>query len=210
VLDVLDGLGLQRVPLVAQSIGGLFALWTMLDHPDRVACASLIGCPAGLLGTSAPVPLRLMSIPAVGRLITRTQRPSEKLAMRFGDLAGEDFTDLPELRDLVMELLATPGFGDQLVDLIHRVVRVRGAQPEVELGLEDLANVRHRVQIVWGERDTFGHHSVGHRAAQYLPDAEFHLVAGGHAPWLDEPSRVAELVSRMMTSSTGWRIRRPT
>jgi pimeloyl-ACP methyl ester carboxylesterase len=203
VLDVFDGLGLERPPLVAQSIGGLFALWTMLDHPDRVACASLVGCPAGLLGTSAPLPMRLMSLPSIGRFVNRIQQPSEKLAMRFGAMAGEDFTELPELRDLVMELLATPGFGDQLVDLIHGVVRLRGAQPDVEVGPEDLAHVRHRVQLIWGERDTFGHHSVGRRAAQLLPDAEFHLVAGGHAPWLDEPDRVAGIVSQMMTSIHG-------
>lgn len=194
VSDLLDGLELDRIPLIAQSIGGLFALWTMLDHPERVSGASLIACPAGVLGTSAPFPLRLMSVPPIGRFVNRIQKPSEALAMRFGEMAGEDFTNLPELRELVLALLRVPGFGDQLIDLIHHVVRPRGAQPEVELTPGDLARVQHPVQIVWGEGDTFGHHSVGDRVAGIVPDAEFHLVPGGHAPWLDDARLVAEII----------------
>jgi pimeloyl-ACP methyl ester carboxylesterase len=109
-------------------------------------------------------------------------------------MAGEDFTELPELRDLVVELLATPGFGDQLIDLIHRVVRLRGPQPSVHLEPEVLAGVRHPVQIVWGEGDTFGHHSVGEEASEIILDSEFHLVGGGHAPWLDNPELVADIL----------------
>lgn len=203
ILALLAGLNLECPPFIAQSIGGLLSLWTALDHPDRVASLSLVGCPAGMLGTSAPLPLRLMSVPSVGRLVGKLQKPTRRSAERFATIAGEDFTELPELRDLVLALLRIPGFSDQLTDLIHHVVRPRGVQTESELTAEDLAAVDHPTQIVWGESDTFGPPSVGRRAADIMPDADFHLVPGGHAPWLDDPRCVADVLEPFLGKHSG-------
>ena len=63
LLDVLDGLGLQRPALVAQSMGGLFATWLVVSRPERVAAISYVACPALLLGTSAPLPFRNHAVP---------------------------------------------------------------------------------------------------------------------------------------------------
>jgi pimeloyl-ACP methyl ester carboxylesterase len=39
---------------------------------------------------------------------------------------------------------------------------------------------------------------------QGLPDAELHVVEGGHCPWLDEAEQIAELVDGFLerTAST--------
>jgi pimeloyl-ACP methyl ester carboxylesterase len=44
VEDVLDELGLDRTPVVAQSMGGLFATWLAFSRPERLGAISCIGC----------------------------------------------------------------------------------------------------------------------------------------------------------------------
>src|SRR5262245_34133340 len=46
---VLDGLGIDRVTLVGNALGGLFSLWFALDRPSRVARIVLVGQPAGAI-----------------------------------------------------------------------------------------------------------------------------------------------------------------
>jgi pimeloyl-ACP methyl ester carboxylesterase len=83
-------------------VGGLWSTWLALEKPDRVSAIVYIGCPALMVGTSAPFPIRLGSIPPVGRLFMRLQPPSLQLVDRIIAMAGEDFTDLPELRELFL------------------------------------------------------------------------------------------------------------
>lgn len=54
--ELLVGLGIDRAVVVGQSIDGAWATWTTIDRPERVTALVLIACPAGLLGTSAPLP----------------------------------------------------------------------------------------------------------------------------------------------------------
>jgi pimeloyl-ACP methyl ester carboxylesterase len=61
---VLDALELRAAPFVGSSMGGLWSTWLALDLPGRVEAISYIGCPALLLGTSAPLPMRLGNDPA--------------------------------------------------------------------------------------------------------------------------------------------------
>jgi 2-hydroxy-6-oxonona-2,4-dienedioate hydrolase/4,5:9,10-diseco-3-hydroxy-5,9,17-trioxoandrosta-1(10),2-diene-4-oate hydrolase len=203
ILDVLDGLGLDRAVLVAQSMAGLFASWTAAEHPERVAGISYVGCPAFVLGTSAPLPLRLLSIRPLGRLITRMRPSSPRQAESFAAVAGEDFGPFPELRDLVIALQSRPGYADDLVMLLHSVLTLRGARPQTAFTAEMLRRIPVPTQFVWGEADTFGSPSIGRRASELAPRSEFHLVPGGHAPWLDDPEAVARPVGRFIDRHAG-------
>lgn len=203
VLDVLDGLGLERPAVVAQSMGGLFVTWLVAERPDRVAAVSYVACPAFVLGTSAPLPFRLMSVPPLGRLLNRVQPPSPRQVESLSSMAGEDFGRHPELRDLMVAFERRPGFGDALVELMHACLTLRGARAEVALTEAMLREVPVPAQFVWGEGDTFGPPSVGRRAAELVPGARFHLVPGGHAPWLDDPDAVAEHVLAFLGRHAG-------
>ncbi len=194
LLDVLDGLGLDRPPVVAQSMGGLFVTWLVTARPERVAAVSYVACPAFVLGTSAPLPFRLLSVRPLGRLMGRLRPPSPRQVESLSAMAGEDFGRYPELRDLMVALERRPGFGEDLVQLMHSCLTVRGARPEVALTASLLRAVSVPVQFVWGEGDTFGPPSVGERAAQLVVGARLHVVPGGHAPWLDDPGGVAHRV----------------
>jgi pimeloyl-ACP methyl ester carboxylesterase len=193
--DVLDGLGLEQPLFVSQSMGGLFTTWLALTRPERVRSISFIGCPALLLGTSAPFLLRLGSIPPIGRMLSRLMPPSLRQVDKVAKMAGEDFSSLPEMRHLLLELERLPRFGSDLIELHHALLRLRGPRPELEQTPDQLARITRPVQLVWGKGDPFGAPDAGRRAAEIIPDAEFHPVPGGHAPWLSHAGQVAAVVA---------------
>jgi len=190
--QVLDQLGLERPLVIGNSIGSLWSIWLALDRPDRVAAMAHIGCPAFALGTSAPAPMRLLSIRPLGRLLMKLSPPSPQQVERFARMVGEDLSGAPELRDLLVAAQKLPGVPAAILDLLHAVVRLRGARPEIALTKEQLARIRQPVLLVWGARDAFGPVEVGREAARVIPDAALHVLRdGGHIPWVAQPGEVA-------------------
>ena len=200
--EVLDALGLERVPVVGQSAGGTWSTWLALDRPERVSAITYIACPATLLGTSAPFPLRLGTIPWVNWLIGRLDPPSERQVERLGKMAGEDLGGKPELRDLILEYERLPGSSQSLLEMHRSLVRVRGAQPEIRVTAAQLTRLGQPVQFIWGEDDPFGPPEVGQQAVEIMTDAELHVVPGGHAPWFGDPRGVGTLVDRFLAKHT--------
>jgi pimeloyl-ACP methyl ester carboxylesterase len=195
--QLLDGLEIDKPVFVGNSIGSLWCTWLALDQPERVAAMAHVGCPAFWLGTSAPIPVRLLSVPPVGRLITAIARPSPRQVEGFGrQIAGEDLSQLTELRDLLVAAQRLPGARDSMLRLLHAVVRLRGARPELALMADELAQVRQPVLLIWGSLDLFGGPRVGEEAARTLPHAELHVVPeAGHVPWVGHPQEVAAAVA---------------
>lgn len=192
--QVIEALALRSPPVIAQSMGGLWSFWLALERPARVPALCAVGCPALLLGTSAPFPLRLASRPGISRLVQRLDPPSERQVDRFVRLAGEDFSRHQELARLFLAHERLPGNGDAFFELVRAAVRLRGARPQFAVDQEQLSRITQPVRLIWADGDPFGPAEAGRRAARILPQADFHLVPGGHAPWVNEPSRVAELV----------------
>jgi pimeloyl-ACP methyl ester carboxylesterase len=154
----------------------------------------MVACPAHVLGTTAPVPMRLMSLGVLGRLMLRLQPPSRRQTERVFAGVHEDFSATPELVDVLLACERLPWYPDALLSLMRAVMRVGRARPEVVSGAVELGRVPHPVQLVWGRRDPFGSVDVARRTAELLPDAELHVVRGGHAPWFDDPVGVGDLV----------------
>jgi pimeloyl-ACP methyl ester carboxylesterase len=195
---LLDEFSVERAPIVAQSMGGLWSTWYALDRPTRVSAISYIGCPALILGTSAPLPLRLGTVRPLHHLLDRVMPPSTRQVERLGRMAGEPLAELPELRDLFLAYERLPGTSAELLGLHRAAIRVRGARPEVALRADELRAVRQPAQFVWGSHDPFGSPDVGRRATDLMPDAEFHMVDAGHGPWFTRPDDVGALVSTFL------------
>ncbi len=188
--DVLNGLELDRPPFVANSLGSLWTHWLALDRPGRVAGMIHVGCPATALGTSAPLPMRLMSLRPLGRLLTRLQPPSPRQVTQLARMVKEHPLE-PELVDLLVATGRLPGFRPTFLATLNALIRLRGSRPSVRLTSEQLARTRQPTLLIWGRRDPFGSPEVGRRLADSLPHAELEMVDAGHAPWLTQADRIA-------------------
>lgn len=63
--------GLSEADGPPPPISSTWTVWLAIDCPRRVEAMIHIGTPAWILDTSAPLPMRLLSVPGVGRLMMR-------------------------------------------------------------------------------------------------------------------------------------------
>lgn len=199
-----DHFDLEGVPLVANSMGGLWSLRFALARSDRVSAIALLGCPALYPGTSAPLPMRLLSLRIVGgRLVGPVMRADDADDARgtlefLGHPAGTA-RELPEaFAEAWYRMEQIPHFERSWATLLRQAVRLRGAVPESAFTPADLGNVEAPVLLVWGSDDPFGTPGTGRNRAAAFADATFHEVGTGHLPWLDEPVRCGELVREFL------------
>lgn len=193
--EVLDALGLDRPVIVSNSLGSLWATWLAIDRPDRVAALVHIGCPALALDTSAPLAMRLLSVRPLGRLLLRVQRPSERQVEQLSKMVHEHPLP-PEIARLILETERLEHFEPAFRSILHRLLRLRGSRPEMALTAEQLMTVRATTLLVFGRDDPMGGPSVGERMVEAMPDAELHVVDGGHAPWVHHADQIAPAIVR--------------
>ena len=191
---------LDTAPIVGNSVGGNWAIRFALAHPERVSAIALLGCPGFYPGTSAPLPLRLGSVPVVGgflfeRFIRADDADGARGNWEFLGQSSATIESLPkEFAEAWYRMQNLPHAKLSWVSMLQTVVRLRGAVPEVTLTPDDLRTVAVPVSLIWGREDTFGTVERGRRGAEHFPGAEFHEVGVGHLPWLDETETCGELV----------------
>lgn len=195
--EVLGGLGLTAPSFVASSLGSLWTLWLALDGPERVAAMVHVGCPAVVFDTSAPLPMRLLSAKPLGRLLTRLRPPSESQVEELSRMVKEHPLS-PELADLLLATERLPGFRHTFLATLNALIRLRGNRPEMRLTAEQLERVGQPTLVFWGQDDPFGSVAVGERMVTVMPDAELHVVGGGHAPWLTQAERIGPVAVRFL------------
>lgn len=199
VHGIFDGLGLESALIVANSMGARWATWFALEHPTRVAGIAALGTPALLLDTSAPVPLRLLGRPLLGRLMMAVERPSPSQAQTLWKRMGHDPRQMsPELIDVVIALGRQPAYSSTFRTLLGACLRLGGAQPGMSLDEAQLGTLSMPMTIAVGSGDPFGSVATARRAATFAPDAAFELAGVGHLPWFDEPVRYAEIVKALL------------
>lgn len=195
--EVIDGLNLDRPAFVANSLGSLWANWLALDRPRRVAALVHVGCPALALDSSAPLPMRLLSVRPLGQVLTRLQPPSERQVEQLSKMVKEHPL-APELADLLLATERLPGFRQMFLSTLHALLRLRGSRPQMRLAAEQLARIDQPTLLLWGQDDPFGSREVGERMVETMPTAELHVVGGGHAPWLTRAERIGPIIRRFL------------
>ena len=101
---VADDLGLDTFALAGNSMGGTWALWYALAHPERVQALVLLGSAPLLPGTRVPMPLRVSAAPVVGDLLKRVVKRNAKMVGRLMSSMGEKDTIVryPDLVDAIV------------------------------------------------------------------------------------------------------------
>ena len=205
LLDVVDGLGEDRVDLVGNSMGGLFSVAFALGHPDRVNRLVLLGA---LPGVQREVPwfLKVWANPVLGRLMMRSGLDSpEQMRTRVypGLVAHPERVPAAQLEiEHTAGMLPHAALTSQT--MLRAVIGAKGFRTRY-LMRDRLPDIETPTLIAWGSEDTaFGKPSIGRQIAARMPNATFELIPdAGHLPWLDEPHLVADLVNSYLDTTLG-------
>lgn len=202
---VLDDAGIDRAHLVAHSMGGQFASYFALAHPERVASIVYLGAPgAAFPGMRVPAAMRLLALPGLAGLATRPvdrEQYERNSAITLGPGAVQPWPR--ELVDCGWFASLRPEFRESLPRYYSALAGFFGVRRSAVLTTDELAALRMPVLALWGDADVFMTVPVGRASAERIPGAEFVEVAGGHAPWLNSPDAAAEAVRSFLDRVDG-------
>jgi 2-hydroxy-6-oxonona-2,4-dienedioate hydrolase len=201
--SVMDALELRRTPVIGNSMGGLWSLWLAIERPELVSGLALVGWPAYLVGTSAPLPMRLLAIRGIGARMMAAEKPDRDQARKnFARMGHGDVLDkLPtELFDCFAAGEAMPGYVRAYQSLLNGSMRLRGARPGQGLDHEQLRQVRQPVLLIVGRKDPFTNPETARHSSGAFQQAKFVHTDGGHLPWLDDTAVCASELSGFLAA----------
>jgi pimeloyl-ACP methyl ester carboxylesterase len=185
---LLGQLHMPQAALVGHSLGGFVALEVALRRalaPNRLVLIDGMG-----LGPE---------MSAMARLYYRAG--PERLARRAGARVFKRLSPLPDtplgqrLAGLEHELCAVPGGRQPASDAFDTLYGLRG--PAFNRRAR-VAEVRAPALLLWGERDRALPSPLGIDAAARLPSGRVEMLPLGHSPHLEDPARVAALVTEFL------------
>jgi pimeloyl-ACP methyl ester carboxylesterase len=187
--EELDRLGLQKVHIAGNSLGG----WIGIELARRGRAQSLVLLsPAG--AWRSPRRLRVtahgvrFSLGALARYSHRAEAIAERRLLRWALLAGQVAHPHQVPHQSLVTYIQASG-RSPVVDPLLRVLHLNPIDPLP-------AQRDYPVRLVWAERDLvlpFKH--FGSPMLERLPGAELIRLSGvGHVPMSDDPARVAELI----------------
>ncbi len=205
IREVVDALEVERIALVGNSLGALWATWFALAHPSRVSKLILLGPSIGFSGVRVPGFMRVASVPGLGALIRRKMKVSPASLRRiFAAMGHGKSLDAGKIPDQLFEWgasLGHTGTPQRDFENILRATRVTGPRSWIQLRDDALRSLSVPTLMVAGADDTHGGPALASRAAQSIPAATVESIAdAGHLPWVDDPSAVAEIVRRFITA----------
>ncbi len=180
ILAFIEALKLASAVLVGHSMGGAVALQAALEAPTRLIGLALLGSAARL--RVAPGLLQTLSDPArieagVDKIIENSFSPAT--SPRFVELA----------RQRMLESRSSVLYGDF------------AACNTFEPPLDELRRITAPTLMIFGEQDGMVPAASGRALLEQLPHARLELVpAAGHMVMLEQPERVAALLSPFLRS----------
>jgi pimeloyl-ACP methyl ester carboxylesterase len=182
---------------ITNSLGSRLAIWLATERPELVKTATFIACPALLLGSSAPFPMRLLSYPPVGKALTGLSPSTPKTVQRTAKMVHQ-YPLSANLEEMLVATERLDHYRDHFLKTLHLLLTVTGPRADMAIGPDELSALSQPVQLIWGRDDPFGDVDLGRRAAQLIPNCEFEVVAGGHAPWFSASNEIGPLVESFL------------
>lgn len=203
IRTVADAYGLDRADVVANSMGGLWALWYAQAHPGRVKRMVQIGCPALALDTSAPFFMRLLGVPGIRNLIAPNMVPKSvetaNDGLKFQGSYQEDIDRVPHAgAEAVYSFFNLPTYLPTWKTLIAAVTTVSGSRSRYRFTAEEFRRIETPTQFIWGDNDPFGGLDTGREVVRLMPNARLHEMRAGHLPHIDKPEETGQVVQAFL------------
>lgn len=198
---VIDAYDLERFDLVGHSMGGQFALYYALAHPERVRTLTLLGAPgAAFAEMHPPTGMRVMALLGVAgrmlrRAVTRAQYGANS-AMTLGLGAVEPWPS--KLVDCGYLASQREAFVTSLPSYFKAIASPLGVRRSAVVTTTQLATLPMPVLLLWGDADVFLTLARAPGSIAAIPDAAVVELRGGHAPWLNAPDEACTAMTRFL------------
>jgi pimeloyl-ACP methyl ester carboxylesterase len=196
--DILDALGLDEVPVIGHSLGGMFALWHVAAGSGRISEVVAIGEPAvALPGVRVRMPLSLLTVRGLGAGVLRSPSPRRvyRLLLAKG-LGSAEIAAAPDsLIDALRLSARRPENARTVASLMHAIDLFRRARPESVLTSAELAAIMTPTIFILGSDDPYLSIEHARPSIDQIHGARLYEVPAGHAPWLVDVQHVAELIA---------------
>ena len=197
---VLDELGIDRVDVVGQSIGNLWALHAARADPERVGALVLVG---GMPHPDVPIPkfIKLLRSP-IGAIMVRAPMKPAMLHKQLEALGHGATLARGGMRDFVAWRLEfqrhTPSMRHERA-MVQGITAGEGFRPGVHLDDAALADIAQPTLMLFGTADPSGNPELWRRYVDRLPDGRLELVPdAGHNLFWDDPAGVGGTVRRFL------------
>jgi pimeloyl-ACP methyl ester carboxylesterase len=177
-------LGIDKVHIVGNSMGGQVAMKFGIDYPDRLARVVIIGS-GGVTPIFAPSPVEGV------KLIARYYKGSGPSREKLRELLQTILYDSSFLTEETFEERYQASIDPESVELFGKR---QGEMPRENLG-PDLHQLKAKLLAVWGMDDRFGALDVGLQLTRMVPDARMHIFTKcGHWAQVEHAAEFNRLV----------------
>lgn len=197
--DLLDGLGLPTIDVVATSFGGWFALRAALSAPDRIGRLVLFGWTAGAPIGRLPFMLRVGVLPVLGDVLDRLPVTTAAVRAIFrgvgsGAAVADGRISAEAIEAYAALLRWTPTLRNDR-RLGRLFFSAFGMDQRIILSAAERAAIRQPIRWLWGANDAFAGEAIAREFVRPFPDARLTIVPDvGHAPWVDDLDRSVAFV----------------
>ncbi len=196
VIDWMDAMGIDRVHLVGNSLGGRVALEVGLLAPERVGALALL-CPAVAFVKRGLHPVVRILRPELGMLPHRIAR---KLVARqlFSMFADPDALDPSVAEIAVDEFQLTYSSAGARLAFLRSARNIYLDEPFGDAGFYPrLSGLQPPALFVWGTEDPLIPAGFARHVREWLPSAEQVVLEDcGHVPQIERPEETTAMILR--------------
>lgn len=200
--DLLDELGISRVTVVGQSLGGGVAMQFVYQHPDY--CRRLVLISSGGLGQDVGWTLRLLSAPGAELLMPAIAPPP---VVRLGDKVRSWFSaaNIQSPRGAEMwsaySSLADAKTRHAFLRTLRSVVDYRGQAVSALNRLHLTSELP--LLVIWGDQDRIIPVEHGYALAEMRAGCRLEVLPGvGHFPHVEKPIEVVDLIDDFVATTS--------
>ena len=195
--DFMNALNIKRTCLVGNSLGGGIALQYALQFPHKVEKLVLVDS-AGL-GKEVTFPLRLMSLPVIGELMTRPSRKG--VYLYFKPAVGDPVLLTEDFIDLYYELHSLPGAQKSMLRVLRSISNIRGGRTKIlRTVMARLHTITVPTLIVWGKQDKVLPVRHAYVANEKILNSKVHILDPcGHMPQFERPEEFNRIVLEFLS-----------